>query len=367
MPRPVATLRALLALATLAAAGCDHAERTNVDPAREAWTASSENIRNRVTELRTRQQELVRRIDALAVPEGTEDARLAAAIGELKGQEPGLDQAVGAAEMALAQTTANSEVALSKPNKIAAKQIVDDGLAKFATAAEDAKRALDAITPQVASAESMMQRLLDAIAAEVQRLQNLAMTGGSADFSDIDFQAGSAEFDFTHPGSKATLDRLVKFAQSCEQLRFALTGHTSREGKPALNKALSLTRAEAVKRYLITAGVAAAKVTGTLGLGSARTMIDEPEPGTPAEAAMAPDELEARRRKNRRVTVDVSTACAVPTAAPPTAPPVGAADAIAPGAPRGTAPGTVERIIPPAGAPPAGTATRVPRGGAGAP
>ena len=88
MPRPVATLRALLALATLAVAGCDHAERTNVDPAREAWTSSSENIRTRVTELRARQQALVRRIDALAVPEGTEDVRLTAAIGELKGRSP---------------------------------------------------------------------------------------------------------------------------------------------------------------------------------------------------------------------------------------------------------------------------------------
>lgn len=339
----LASLLALAAPVALTVAACDHVERTNVDPARELWATAGDAIRTRTTELRTRQQALAGRIGALEVPDGTEDARLAATITELQGQVGALDQACTAVEGSLRQVTADVEFALSKPNKIAAKQVVDTGLASFGAAADEAKRALDAVTPQVATAEALVQRLLDGIAAEVKRLGDLATSGGTADFSDIDFKVGTAELDFSHPASKATLERLVNFARACDQLRFNLTGHTSREGAPAVNKALSLARAEAVKGYLVSAGIDAVKIGKTDGLGSAQTMVDEPEPGSPAEAAMAPDELDNRRRKNRRVTVQVTAPCTTPVATPPTAPPPPAADAIPPGAPRGNLPPAVER------------------------
>lgn len=357
MPRIVDSLRVgvLLALATLAAGaapGCDLKERTNVDPARELWSTAGTTIRGRATELRSRQQTLATRIAALQVPDGTEDATLAGAITELQTAVGPLDQACAIAERALAQATAESEVALAKPNKIAAEKIVENGLAGFESAATAAKAALDTVTPKVDAAEAMVKRLLDGVAAEVKRLDNLAAVGGAADFSDIDFAAGSADFDFTHPASKATLERLVKFARSCDQLRFDITGHTSREGQPAANKALSLARAEAVKRYLVGAGIEAAKIARTDGLGAAQTMVDEPEPGSPAEAAMDPADLDGRRRKNRRITVQVTAPCTTPTAVPPVAlPPPPAADAIPPGAPRGVAPGSPRRSVAPPAAP----------------
>lgn len=355
--RIVASLRlgVLLALATLAVAGCDLKERRNVDPARETWAASGDAIRNRATDLRARQQALAARIAALQVPDGTEDATLAAAITELQGTIAAVDQACATTEQVLAQATAEAEVALAKPNKLAAQKIVDNGLASFEAAASAAKSALDLVGPKVDNAEALMKRLLDGIAAEVKRLSDLAATGGAADFSDIDFAVGASDFDFTHPASKATLERLVAFARSCDQLQFNITGHTSREGKPAGNKALSLARAEAVKTYLVSAGIPAGRITKTDGLGSEHTMVDEPEPGSPAEAAMAPDELEARRRKNRRITVMVTVPCTTPAVVPPVAlppsdPPPPAAEAIPPGAPRGVAPGSPRRTAAP-GAP----------------
>lgn len=329
MPRPVAFVRvaATLVLALvvgLTGVGCDHKERVNLDPARELWTASSDQLRGRTTELRARQQALAGRIGELKVPDGTEDAQLAAEVSALQGEVANLDAACATVERSLAQVTSEIEVALSKPDKVVAERTVKTGLASFEDEAGKAKSALDALTPRVDAAQAVMRRLLDGIAAEVSRLQKLASEGGGADFSDIDFQAGSAEFDFTHPASKATLTRLVAFAGSCDQLRFGLTGHTSREGKPAVNKALSLARATAVRDFLVQAGTAPAKITKVDGLGSAQTMIDEPTPGSPEEAAMAPDELETRRRKNRRVTVQVTAPCTTPvapTALPPTAPP----------------------------------------------
>lgn len=366
MPRIVDSLRVgvLLALATLAVVGCDLKERANADPARDLWTASGDAIRNRATDLRGRQQALVGRIAALSVPDGTEDAALAAAITELQGTVGSLDQACGAAERVLAQATSETEVALSKPNKLAAQKIVENGLASFEAAAGAAKSALEAVTPKVDNAEALMKRLQDGVAAEVKRLADLAATGGAADFADLGFLAGTADFDFTHPATKATLGRLVTFARSCDELRFGLTGHTSREGKPAANKALSLARAEAIKQYLVSAGIAAAKIVKTEGLGSDHTMVDEPEPGTPAEAEMAPDELEARRRKNRRITVLVTAPCTTPAAAPTATPPIApppAGDAIPPGAPRGVAPGSPRRT-----AAPGATAPHAPAPGAAA-
>ena len=112
---------------------------------------------------------------------------------------------------------------------------------------------------------------------------------------------------------------------------------------PAKNKALSLSRADAVKTYLIAQGVPADAVARTAGLGSATSLVDEPDPGTPAEAAMPPEQLELIRRKNRRVNVEVITPCpATPTAAAPTAPPTGAP-------PTPPTPPTVERPIAPTG------------------
>ncbi len=320
MPRLVTSVRVgALVLAALAA-GCDHKEKVNSDPARDLWTSSSDQLRGRATELRTRQQALAGRVGALKVPDGTEDAALATQITDLQGQLPALDAACAEVERALAQATAESEVALGKPNKLAAQQIVESKLAAFDGAAATAKSTLDAFVPKLEAAEGLMQRLLDRIAAEVARLDKLAKDGGGADFSDIDFQAGSAQFDFTHPASKATLQRLVAFAGTCDQLRFSVTGHISREGKPAVNKALSLARATAVRDYLVQSGVVADKITKVDGLGSAQTMVDEPTPGTPEEAAMDPAVLEERRRKNRRVTIAVSTSCA-PAAAPAVAQP----------------------------------------------
>ncbi|HVV87042.1 MAG TPA: OmpA family protein, partial [Kofleriaceae bacterium] len=326
MPRPLVTFRAVVvaALAALAVPACDHVERSNSDPARERWSKEGDDIRVRATDLRTREQALAGRINALAVPAGTEDAGLADTIAQLKTRLDPMDQACLAVEQALTRVTGEVELALSKPDKLAAKRTVDTGLATFDAAADTAKSVLDDVTPQVATAEALMQRLADGAKAEQKRFDTLATSGGSLELSEIDFKPGTADLDLSHADGKATLDHLVAFAGACDGLRFSITGHTSREGKPAANKALSLARADAVKAYLTTAGVAPAKISATAGVGGNQPLVDEPEPGTPEEAAMPPGELAARRDKNERISVKVETPCTAPTAQPPTEPPPGA-------------------------------------------
>lgn len=303
-------------------AGCDHKERRNDNPAQEAWTALSAQMATRLAGLRDRQKLLGERVGALAVPAGTEDVTLSTTIAELQGALVPADAAIANVETVMTQATADVTAQLAQRDKIAAERSVSAARTTFEVAVTAAEPALALLEPKVNAAEQIMRRLTAGIEAELAQLRRLATSGGNLDFSAIDFRAGSADFDFTHPASKATLDRLVQFAAACPQLRFGVTGHTSKEGVPARNKDLSQQRADAVKAYLVEQRVEAEKIVRTAGLGSTRTLVDEPDPGTPGEAAMDAATLEGLRRTNRRVTIDVVTPCATPAAtAPPPGPP----------------------------------------------
>jgi outer membrane protein OmpA-like peptidoglycan-associated protein len=65
----------------------------------------------------------------------------------------------------------------------------------------------------------------------------------------VDFRTGSAELT---PAAEHTLDSLghALTSQALAKYRFRIEGHTDTVGTPALNKALSTRRAEAVSAYL---------------------------------------------------------------------------------------------------------------------
>jgi outer membrane protein OmpA-like peptidoglycan-associated protein len=59
--------------------------------------------------------------------------------------------------------------------------------------------------------------------------------------------------------------------------RFVVAGHTDRKGSAEYNKTLSLKRAEAVKKFLVSKGVDAGRLE-TIGYGSERLLApDRPE------------------------------------------------------------------------------------------
>lgn len=313
--RRFAWLALVLALGGLAA--CDHKERRNDNPAQESAAVADRTMARRVSELRSRQTQLSGRIGALAVPDGTEDATLTATLGEVQNQIGLVNAACTAADAAAEQARANATAALASPDRISAQRQVEAGVVAFEQAAMAADAAMNQLEPKVIAGEQIMKRLLAQVASEVARLQRLAIEGGNADFSDINFSAGTADFDFARPPSKASLERLSRFAASCPELRVGITGHTSKEGDAAQNRALSLARADAVKGYLVAQGVKPEVIARTAGLGSTKTAVDEPDPGTPAEAAMPPAQLEMIRQRNRRVNVEVITPCGKPATGGP--------------------------------------------------
>ena len=101
------------------------------------------------------------------------------------------------------------------------------------------------------------------------------------------------------PSAQWRLNRLVdsiKMAKTLEEVM--LVGHTDRlrsDGHPERNQLLSEQRAESIKRYLISKGVAANKIHAS-GVGSSQPLVDCPTKPSKQEQAMC-------LQPNRRVEV----------------------------------------------------------------
>ena len=101
---------------------------------------------------------------------------------------------------------------------------------------------------------------------------------------NIYFNSGQATFK---KESYDELNKLLSMMQGNEQIKVEIGGHTDNIGGTAFNKQLSKRRADAVKKYLASKGIAAARVT-SVGYGENKPL------------ATNDDELEGREL-NRRV------------------------------------------------------------------
>ena len=103
--------------------------------------------------------------------------------------------------------------------------------------------------------------------------------------NDISFDTGSAAIK---PQLRAVLDPFVTGLKDDPAARISIVGHTDNTGSAAVNNPLSVERAHSVRDYLVTRGVASARVE-TTGRG-------EQEP-------VADNGSDAGRAKNRRVEI----------------------------------------------------------------
>jgi OOP family OmpA-OmpF porin len=116
--------------------------------------------------------------------------------------------------------------------------------------------------------------------------------------------ASKALFDFDKyalkPEGKAAIDtEIIAKLKDVQKLELVLvTGHTDRIGTQAYNQKLSERRADAVRDYLVSKGVAKDKIE-TLGMGKT-----QPLPGVKCEMK-AMKELIACLAPNRRVEIEV--------------------------------------------------------------
>ncbi len=99
----------------------------------------------------------------------------------------------------------------------------------------------------------------------------------------VEFEPGSAVL---RPTALPVLDDMVRAMQQLQGKRFAVIGHTDGLGSRAGNVALSQSRAQAVKAYLVSKGVPMAAIS-TLGMGP-----DQP---------VASNDTDEGRARNRRI------------------------------------------------------------------
>lgn len=99
----------------------------------------------------------------------------------------------------------------------------------------------------------------------------------------VQFDSGRATL---RPGSHSKLDRVVEFMKYKKSARIAIAGHTDNVGSPRRNKALSLRRAQACRRYLVSRGIAARRVKA-VGYGQ--------------ERPIASNDTAEGRQQNRRI------------------------------------------------------------------
>ena len=105
--------------------------------------------------------------------------------------------------------------------------------------------------------------------------------------SAIQFEINSSEI---LSDSKPFLDKVADYLTSNKELKIRVTGHTDLTGDLDYNKKLSLDRAESVKEYLHTKGVAVGKIS-IQGKGSSEPII--------------PDTKIESNRMNRRVEFEI--------------------------------------------------------------
>lgn len=103
--------------------------------------------------------------------------------------------------------------------------------------------------------------------------------------SDVLFSTGQAEL---RAGAKANIDRLAQRLNQEPERKITIEGHTDSTGTVAINEALSQRRADAVRQYLVNAGVSPERIT-SVGKGQ--------------DFPVASNNTAEGRQQNRRVEV----------------------------------------------------------------
>lgn len=194
----------------------------------------------------------------------------------LRAQAENAAQQAQAAQQAAQQATAQAEQANAQAQQAQA-------------AAQSAQTQLEETRRQLAErdAEARQLRLQNELARiastrSEQRGLIVTLNGG------ILFDTGKTALK---PGAKSTLTKIAKQLQTDPSLKIAVEGHTDNVGGTAMNQTLSEKRANAVRDYLVSAGISGDHITAD---------------GKGEESPIATNKTAAGRQQNRRVELVIT-------------------------------------------------------------
>lgn len=170
-----------------------------------------------------------------------------------------------------AAAVAKSQASIANQQAAVARQQAYDAKAE----ASDANQAAEQSRYET---DEMKRQMLDMNARMTDR--GMVLTLG-----DVLFASGQSDLK---PGAASRLNKLTVFLNKYADRTATIEGHTDSVGSDSLNLALSQRRAEAVKTYLASQGIAAIRISAT-GMGK----------GLP----VASNDNAAGRQQNRRVEI----------------------------------------------------------------
>lgn len=293
----------------------------DLDAAQRSSTLTPQLLAARQAELISRQQELEQfrqeRQDAMTRRAEAERAQQSAIAGALaarqerEAQAQALKQAAEMAQQAAAQAQQQAQAAeqakaeADKARLAAQQQAAEQTKAAEAQtkAAEEAKAAAQQATAAAQQAQAELQKTRQELAerdaeARMLRMQNeLARIAATRReerglivtlSSGVFFDSGKSTLK---KGAQTTLTRIANQLKGDSSIKVTVEGHTDNTGTAAKNQTLSEKRAEAVRDFLVSAGVPADRVTA-VGKGDTQPI--------------ATNKTAAGRQQNRRVELVIA-------------------------------------------------------------
>src|SRR4051812_25774421 len=275
-----------LALRTIQERERSNAEAMQAEIAhlRADLSASQQNLSAEV--LAQRQADILARQQQLDTLRQSLEAEAAARAQRDKQEQ----EAIAAAQARRQQADAEA-AALRQQAENAAQQAQAANVAaqQAQAAAQSAQTQLEETRRQLAQSDAETRRLriqneLSRIASTRSEQRGLIVTlnGG------ILFDTGKTALK---PGAKSTLSKIAKQLQTDPSLKIAVEGHTDSVGGAATNQALSEKRANAVRDYLVSAGISGDHITAD---------------GKGEESPIATNKTAAGRQQNRRVELVIT-------------------------------------------------------------
>ena len=293
---------ASLVLALGFVAACDHRPE-DFARVRDDTAAFQASWQQRIDTLTSRQTQMFQR--AQGIPAGT----------------PGLDQvlnglvaakaSIEAMQSQLTAATTEAEQRITARQRRLAGESLERARTDLDTSLQNISKTLDDLSPQLDATIAAASKAKEPVRTDGLPITDPAFARGrgSTDVAGIVFRKDTAEFDLSSPSTKSALDQIVAFAGSCPELRFALVGHTAKDGDAAVNQRLSEAQAAAVQKYLVDHKVELAQISQVQGVGGTQPLVAEPDPGTDEEKRMDTGALADVRTANRRISVIVLEPC----------------------------------------------------------